>query len=79
VSPCDPARAEKHTGYQVGGTSPFGLRRAGSSTLVIHVEASILGLERIYINAGRRGLLASMSPAELVRALTPTPVSVARE
>jgi Cys-tRNA(Pro) deacylase len=74
VVPCDPAAAEKHTGYQVGGTSPFGLRRP----LPIYVEATILGLERIYINGGRRGLLVSLTPSELARVLAPTPVSVAR-
>lgn len=75
VVPCDPAVAEKHTGYQVGGTSPFGLRRP----LPIHVEATILALERIYINGGRRGLLVSLPPSELARVLAPTPVSVARD
>ena len=74
VTPCDPAVAEKHSGYQVGGTSPFGLRRA----LPVHVEASILALERIYINGGRRGLLVDLDPAELVRVLGAEPVSVAR-
>lgn len=74
VTPCEPSVAERHTGYQVGGTSPFGLRRA----LPIYIEASILALPRIYVNAGRRGLLASLTPAELVRALAPTPVEVAR-
>lgn len=73
VVACDPAVAEKHTGYKVGGTSPFGLRRE----IAIYVEATILALERIYINAGRRGLLVSLAPAELARVLDPTPVEVA--
>lgn len=75
VSPCEPAVAEKHTGYQVGGTSPFGLRRP----LPIYAEATIFALDRIYINGGRRGLLVSIPPAELARVLAPTLVCVARE
>jgi len=74
VAPCEPNVAEKHTGYAVGGTSPFGLRKP----LPIHVEATILALDRIYINGGRRGLLVSLAPAELVRTLAPTSVEVAR-
>jgi len=74
VAPCAPEVADRHSGYQVGGTSPFGLRRP----LPIHVEQTILALERIYINGGRRGLLVSLPTAELVRVLAPTPVSVAR-
>lgn len=75
VVPCDPAVAEKHTGYQVGGTSPFGLRRP----IPIYFEATILALERIYINGGRRGLLVSLPTSELVRTLAPMPVSVGRD
>lgn len=73
VTPCEPAVAERHTGYQVGGTSPFGTRR----TLRVYVERSILDLERVYINGGRRGLLVSLSPQDLVRVLSPVPVDVA--
>lgn len=73
VTPCDPAVAERHTGYQVGGTSPFGTRKA----LPVYVERGILALPRIYINGGRRGFLVSLSPADLVRVLSPTPVDVA--
>jgi Cys-tRNA(Pro) deacylase len=65
--------AHKHTGYLVGGTSPFGTRRA----MPVFVERSVLDLERIYINGGRRGFLVSLSPADLVRVLQPTPVEVA--
>lgn len=76
VTPCTAATAEKHTGYMVGGISPFGTRKP----LPVYVEASILSLPRIYINAGKRGLLAELSPGDLGRALKPlTPVSVARE
>jgi Cys-tRNA(Pro) deacylase len=73
VVPCDPAAAERHTGYQVGGTSPFGTRKA----LPIYVERSILDLPRIYINGGKRGLLVSLAPRELQRTLSPTAVDVA--
>ncbi len=74
VAPCDPAVAERHTGYQVGGTSPFGTRKA----VPVYVERSILELPRIYINGGRRGLLVAMAPADLVRVLSPTPVEAAQ-
>jgi len=72
VTPCDPAVAQKHTGYMVGGTSPFGIRRA----MPIYVEESILNLPRIFINAGHRGLLAEMDPADIARILNPQPVQV---
>ena len=75
ISPCAPDIAEKHTGYQVGGTSPFGLRKP----LPIHVEATILDLERLYINGGKRGFLVAMAPSELARVLEPNPVEVANE
>jgi len=74
VKPCDPAIAQRHSGYQVGGTSPFGLRKR----LAIYAERSIVALERIYINGGARGLLVSLAPSELVRVLAPTLVEVAR-
>lgn len=73
VRPCDPDTATRHTGYLVGGTSPFGTRKA----LRVYVESTILTLPRIYINAGKRGLLAEMSPADLKRVLDPVPVEVA--
>ena len=73
VAPCRPEVAQRHTGYQVGGTSPFGLRKA----LPVYVERSILELPQIYINGGRRGFLVRIAPAELSRILRPTPVSVA--
>jgi Cys-tRNA(Pro) deacylase len=73
VEPCDPAVAEKHTGYLVGGTSPFGTRKV----LPVYVERSILELPRIYINGGRRGFLVSLSPGAIVSTLSPTPVDVA--
>lgn len=73
VTPCQPEIAQKHTGYKVGGTSPFGTRKA----LPLYMEQSICDLPFIYINAGTRGLLAQMPPAELLRVLKPTPVSAA--
>ncbi len=73
VEPCEPDGAERHTGYQVGGTSPFGTRKK----LPVYVERSILDLPRLYINGGRRGLLVSMAPEDLVRVLSPKPVEVA--
>jgi prolyl-tRNA editing enzyme YbaK/EbsC (Cys-tRNA(Pro) deacylase) len=63
----------KHTGYSVGGISPFGTRKP----LKVCVEASIMELPKIYINVGKRGLLAKMSPSDLARILNPIPVSVA--
>jgi Cys-tRNA(Pro) deacylase len=71
VGPCDPKTAEKHTGYKVGGTSPFGTKK----TLPLYMEETIADLPRILINAGARGLLAEMSPSELIRVLQPVPVT----
>jgi Cys-tRNA(Pro) deacylase len=73
VSPCDPRVAEKHTGYRVGGTSPFGTKHQ----LRIFMEEDIALLPQILINAGSRGLLAQMAPTELVRTLNPVSVEVA--
>jgi Cys-tRNA(Pro) deacylase len=73
VSPCDPAVAQKHTGYMVGGTSPLGTRKA----LPIYAEKTMFDLPRIYINGGKRGFLVSLDPKDLHRALTITEVSVA--
>ena len=73
IQPCRPDVASKHTGYLVGGTSPFGTR----SELPVYIEESILALPRLYINGGKRGFLVSLAPAELVRMLKPQPVQVA--
>jgi Cys-tRNA(Pro) deacylase len=73
VAPCIPDVADRHSGYQVGGTSPFGLKRA----MPVYVEASILELPRVYINGGARGFLVSLAPADLARVLKPTAVDVA--
>jgi len=73
VAPCRPEIADRHSGYQVGGTSPFGLRRAMS----VFFERTIAELPVLYINGGARGFLVELSPAELVRVLAPQPVDVA--
>lgn len=75
VEPCKPEVAERHSGYQVGGTSPFGLRKP----MPVFVEKSVLDLERIYINGGRRGFLVGIDPKELVRVVGAKPVDVALE
>lgn len=73
IRPCDPKIAQKHTGYMVGGTSPFGTRKP----LRVYMESTIQTLPKIYINAGKRGLLAEMSPEALMKVLNPVPVEVA--
>ena len=75
VEPCQPEVAQRHSGYQVGGTSPFGTRKK----MPVYMERSIVELERIWINGGRRGFLVCIAPAEIVRALAPTLVEVALE
>jgi Cys-tRNA(Pro) deacylase len=72
VAPCAPEAAGRHTGYLVGGTSPFGVRKA----LPVYMERSILDLPRIYINGGKRGYLVGMDPADAQRVLRPTLVEV---
>jgi Cys-tRNA(Pro) deacylase len=74
VEPCKPEVAQRHSGYQVGGTSPFGMRKA----MPIYVEASVLALARILINGGRRGFLVGIDPAVLVAPLGARPVSCAQ-
>ena len=75
IEPCTPESANRHTGYLVGGTSPFGTKKR----LPVYVEKSVLGLAKIYINGGRRGYLVSIAPAELVRLLGAKSVEVAIE
>ncbi len=72
VEPCKPEVVQRHTGYMVGGTSPFGTKKP----MPVYVEASILALERIYLNGGSRGFLVGLAPADLVHLLAPTAVSV---
>lgn len=67
VSPCAPRDAERHTGYQTGGISPFGTRKP----LPIVAQQTIADLPRLWINGGRRGLLVSMAPADLLDNLAP--------
>jgi len=73
VESCTPEVAQRHSGYQVGGTSPFGLRKA----MPVYVERTVLDLERIYINGGRRGFLVAIDPKELVRVVKAVAVDVA--
>lgn len=75
IEPCKPEVAERHSGYQVGGTSPFGLRKP----MPVYVEKTILDLERIYINGGRRGFLVGIDPKELLRTVGAKAVEVALE
>ncbi len=75
IHPCDPATANKHSGYLVGGTSPFGTRKP----MPVYLEASILALPLIYLNGGRRGLLVGLAPADIRRLLQPVLVNVAIE
>ena len=73
VAPCSPETATRHSGYQVGGTSPFGTRHS----MPVYMEETILELPKIYVNGGRRGFLVGMSPGDVVRLLSPVPVRVA--
>jgi Cys-tRNA(Pro) deacylase len=73
VAPCTAELAQRHSGYQLGGTSPFGLRKA----MPVFVEASVLELARICINGGRRGYLLGIAPAVLVNLLGARPVRCA--
>jgi Cys-tRNA(Pro) deacylase len=73
IEPCAPEVAQRHTGYQVGGTSPFGLRKP----MPVFVERTVLELDRIYINGGRRGFLVEIAPAVLATALAAVPVDCA--
>ncbi len=73
ITPCEPAVANKHSGYLVGGTSPFGTRKA----MPVYMEASILELPLIYLNGGKRGFLVGLTPAEAQRLLRPALVNVA--
>jgi len=73
VTPCTPETANRHSGYLVGGTSPFGMRRA----MPVYLEETILDLPTIYLNGGKRGFLVSMDPREVAQLLRATPVRVA--
>jgi len=73
VAPCSPETAARHSGYMVGGTSPFGTRHS----MPVYMEETILGLPKIYVNGGRRGFLVGMSPGDVVRMVSPVLVKVA--
>jgi len=75
IQPCSPESASRHTGYLVGGTSPFGTRKQ----LPVYMERTILDLPRIYINGGKRGYLVGLAPVDARQMLNPTLVSVATE
>jgi Cys-tRNA(Pro) deacylase len=73
VEPCKPEVAQRHSGYLVGGTSPFGIRKP----MPVYVEQSVLALPRVLINGGRRGFLVGLSPAVLTDLVDAQPVSCA--
>lgn len=73
VAPCEPVIADRHSGYQVGGTSPFGTRKP----MPVYLERTIAELPYLYVNGGRKGYLVGMKPSDLVRILKPTLVDVA--
>jgi Cys-tRNA(Pro) deacylase len=73
VEPCKPEVANRHTGFLVGGTSPFGTKKP----MPVYLEKTILDLALIYINGGRRGFLVGIHPHDLLRTLNPQPVAVA--
>jgi Cys-tRNA(Pro) deacylase len=73
VEPCDPKTADRHSGYQVGGTSPFGTRHP----MPVYMEAAIADLPLLYINGGKRGFLIGMTPQDLICVLQPVAVEIA--
>jgi Cys-tRNA(Pro) deacylase len=73
IAPCKPETADRHSGYQVGGTSPFGTRKQ----MPVYAEKTILGLDRIFINGGGKGFLIEISTRDLERVLAPIWVEVA--
>ena len=73
IKPCDPQAAQKHTGYQVGGTSPFGTR----TRLPVYAERTIFELPLVYVNGGKRGFLVSLDPRALREVLGAEEVEVA--
>lgn len=72
IAPCNPDNANRHSGYMVGGTSPFGTRKK----MPVYMEETILGLPKIFINGGKRGYLVGVAPSEVVRVLGPKMVKV---
>ena len=72
IQPCNPETANRHSGYMVGGTSPFGTRKE----MPVYMEQTIVDLPKIYINGGKRGYLVGVAPADVIRVLKPTLVTV---
>jgi Cys-tRNA(Pro) deacylase len=75
VAPCTPEDAHRHSGYLVGGCSPFGLRKP----MPVYMEKSILDIDKIFINGGKRGFLVGLAPREVLRLVNATLVSAALE
>ena len=75
ITPCNPDTANRHSGYVVGGTSPFGTRKK----MPVYMEETVLALPKIYINGGKRGYLVGIAPGEVVRMLAPRMVKVGIE
>lgn len=72
ITPCEVATANRHSGYQVGGTSPFATRRA----MPVYMQETILKLDKLYINGGKRGFLISMAPADTATLLKAHPLKI---
>jgi len=72
ISPCKPETANRHSGFVIGGTSPFGTRK----NMPVYMEKTVLDLDKIYINGGKRGYLVGMTPHDVVRVVEPTLVQV---
>jgi Cys-tRNA(Pro) deacylase len=73
IAPCTPDTANRHSGYMVGGTSPFGTRKQ----MPVYMEETIMALQRIYLNGGKRGYLVGLDPRDVARLLAPVMVRVA--
>lgn len=74
IQPCNPKDAQRHTGYLVGGISPFGVKKQ----MAVYIEEELLSFPQIWINGGQRGFIIDLTPASLVNMLNPKPVNVAR-
>jgi Cys-tRNA(Pro) deacylase len=72
ISPCTPETANRHSGFLIGGTSPFGTRKS----MPVYMERTVLELEKVYINGGKRGYLVGMAPGDVMRVVAPTLVQV---
>ena len=72
ISPCKPETANRHSGFVIGGTSPFGTR----SKMPVYMEKTVLDLDKIYINGGKRGYLVGMAPGDVVRVASPKLVQI---